>query len=1576
MRIDLPQGLEGFGREGGMKNLRVTQLSAWLVFLFLIIFQTAAYSATVYVRPDGNDTNSGATWSLAKKTVTAALVAAAAGDEIWVAAGTYPEHIKINKEVALYGGFRGDEIARGQRDWSSNITILDGGGGDPPPPPLSGTVVQVISNLGPATRLDGFTVTGGHGINGGGIQIVGSAPVISNNIIKRNKTDGYGAGISVTQSNPTTPPQFALITDNVIAENSSVNDVGDGGGIGIVESSPTIRRNIIARNQATRNGGGIACWKKNSPTIESNFILANSANVPLSESTDVSVEDSTGGGGIFASATDLDGEPIEDAVSAPVIINNVIAANGANYGAGICVIDSILPDAVATITNNTVVANNGPGIYWANTSPKITNNLIAFNTWGLEQGSYGLTSSVIKHNNVYRNSVKGKKTDYYGVADQTGIDGNISADPKMANYKIGEFHLQPGSPCINAGETGAVGDGWTDIDGQNRVSGGVVDIGADESDGTLWNVPTPVFHVRTDGNDAQDGLTWATAKKTVTGGIAAAALTGGEVWVAEGTYTERITIPAFVYLYGGFAGNETNREARDISANETILDGGGKPLVAPFIATVVRNINAGYLVSRLDGFTIQNGGFYTGGTPQPWPTGVEGLGGGIYGQISSPYIGNNVVKNNSLGDPFVPYIGKGAGIALYLSYAVISGNTIRDNEILHWGQGGGIYTSNSMPDIDGNTIDHNHADWGSAIFSTGASGLPASERSSPSIRHNLIENNGMYVLTPLYAGSAWGAITVYDCPDFVIEGNVIKGNTASVGGGINVQATFGGNIVNNIVTDNSAVDASGQGGMGGGIYCEVAQYPNDNIYVVNNTITDNDASNVIFGERGGGMAITLLSDKLVIADNIVTFNSSGIWRNPYNSLVSAPHLISHNDVFNAGGNYLHLNGGIDDINVDPDFVNRPAGDFHLKSTSSCIDAGSNSSVPASLTTDFEGNPRMIDGNGDSSAIVDIGAYEFEPTLIIDLIETSVSNPPATAAAGSGFSVTDTTKNQGNVNSGASTTRYYLSADTMKGAGGVLLTGTRPVPALAAGATSIGTLSVTIPSTIAFGTYHLLACADDKGVVMESNETNNCVASASATVIGPDLVVSAFSVPAIGGAGLAISVTSTTKNQVGASPAPASTTKFYLSTNSTWDTGDMLLGSRAIPFLAAGASSSGAVLLTIPAGTATGNYYVIAKADGDDLIFETNETNNAKSASIRISPPDLVVSAISVPSIGGAGLKITATNTTKDQTNTGPAPASTTKFYLSPNATFDGSDPLIGSQTVTALNPGSSKSYSTTLTIPVGTSPGTYYVIAKADADNLIAETIETNNTASDTIVIGPDLIVSALIVPATGGAGMSIIVTDTTKNQGGGQAAASTTRFYLSTNSTLGSGDTLLNGNRSVGILNPAGTSRGQTTLTIPAGTPVGSYYIIAVADGPMTPTGSGVIPETVETNNTKAAPIKLSPDLIVSVLSAPTTAAAGASITITDTTKNQGQGVAGATTTSFYLSTNATYETGDTLLGSRPVLILAYNASSPGSMSVKIPAGTSPGTYYILARANATAAVAEANETNNVMSKVISITP
>ena len=418
----------------------------------------------------------------------------------------------------------------------------------------------------------------------------------------------------------------------------------------------------------------------------------------------------------------------------------------------------------------------------------------------------------------------------------------------------------------------------------------------------------------------------------------------------------------------------------------------------------------------------------------------------------------------------------------------------------------------------------------------------------------------------------------------------------------------------------------------------------------------------------------------------------------------------------------------------------------------------------------------------------------------------------------------------------------------------------------------------------------------------------------------------------------------------------------------------------MPALAAGASSPAppGFQLTIPPAAATGNHYIIARADADGQVPESNESNNTKTTAIHIGPPDLIVSLLSVSATSGTDLTttLTATDITLDQAGTGPAAPTVTHFYLSTDATLGAGDVLLGFRNVPALSPGSSSSGSTSMPVPSGTAPGPYYVIAKANAANSTPETNVTNNTRSIKIVIGPDLFLSSLSAPATGGAGLPVDVTDTTKNQGTGSAAASGTVFYLSANAALGAGDVLL-GSRPVGVLLPNSSSTIKTTLTIPGGTPAGSYYIIAVADD------GGAVPETNEANNTRAVLIRLSPDLIVLSLTVfPTTisssGAGGSQINVTETTRNQGAGTAIATTTKYYLSTNSTFDApADVWLASRTVPLLATGASSAGPQTVvTIPPGTVPGNYYILAVADADNTVAESNENNNVMAKPLAITP
>ena len=188
------------------------------------------------------------------------------------------------------------------------------------------------------------------------------------------------------------------------------------------------------------------------------------------------------------------------------------------------------------------------------------------------------------------------------------------------------------------------------------------------------------------GADANDGLTWATAKLTVQAGLNAA-VSGDEVWVAAGTYVECITLKNGVALYGGFAGNETELTQRNWGTNATILDGNqaGSVVTVPAGATPA---------TRIDGFTIRNGS-------------TSGSGGGINCSGSST-IRNNTITGNSANHD-------GGGIFCNLfSYPTIANNTITGN--IADAKGGGIFCLAASPTVVNNIITGNGASSGGGLY--------------------------------------------------------------------------------------------------------------------------------------------------------------------------------------------------------------------------------------------------------------------------------------------------------------------------------------------------------------------------------------------------------------------------------------------------------------------------------------------------------------------------------------------------------------------------------------------------------------------------------------------------------------------------------------------------------------------------------------------------------------------------------------------------------------------------------------------------------------------------------------------
>ena len=229
---------------------------------------------------------------------------------------------------------------------------------------------------------------------------------------------------------------------------------------------------------------------------------------------------------------------------------------------------------------------------------------------------------------------------------------------------------------------------------------------------------------------------------------------------------------------------------------------------------------------------------------------------------------------------------------------------------------------------------------------------------------------------------------------------------------------------------------------------------------------------------------------------------------------------------------------------------------------------------------------------------------------------------------------------------------------------------------------------------------------------------------------------------------------------------------------------------------------------------------------------------------------------------------------------------------------------------------------------------------------------------------------TALTVPSKFGGGASFDVTDTTTNQGGGGIGASSTQLYLSTDAILGANDLLLNGSRAVPALMAGASSSGSTTVTIPASLASGTYYFFAKADGP------NAVSEVKENNNTLLKVVSIGPDLAESSLSLPSAVKAGSPVQAGETVTNRGGGDAGPSVVRFYVSTNLTLDAGDIpLAATRSVSSLAPGATSAGSSTITIPAGTVPGSYYLLAKADADGTVDETVETNNTAARGFQLT-
>jgi len=335
---------------------------------------------------------------------------------------------------------------------------------------------------------------------------------------------------------------------------------------------------------------------------------------------------------------------------------------------------------------------------------------------------------------------------------------------------------------------------------------------------------------------------------------------------------------------------------------------------------------------------------------------------------------------------------------------VLNGLTIAHGRTIH---GAGVYCA-SNPTIINCVIKENRSR---------QNGAGMYNEADPMLVNCLFLNNRTESWS---CGGMWnkgGSPTLIDC---MFIGNSVPDNA----GGIGNVGSGSPTLINCTISGNSA------GNDGGGMY----NY-GSSATLVNCLFTGNSASGESSFETGGGAIhnyeSSLTLSNCTFSNNWALDEGGGMFSRNSDTITLANCILSNNtdsggtdasaQLYNQNSTaivrYSCIQGGwggegntdADPCFADPGYwadANDPniivepndpnaiwiEGDYHLLSNSLCIDAGDPNYVPEPNETDLDGNPRVLDGNEDGTAVVDMGAYEFE---FLPAIEATVKIRPRT-----------------------------------------------------------------------------------------------------------------------------------------------------------------------------------------------------------------------------------------------------------------------------------------------------------------------------------------------------------------------------------------------------------------------------------------------------------------------------------------------------------------------------------------------------------------------------------------------------
>jgi uncharacterized repeat protein (TIGR01451 family) len=445
-------------------------------------------------------------------------------------------------------------------------------------------------------------------------------------------------------------------------------------------------------------------------------------------------------------------------------------------------------------------------------------------------------------------------------------------------------------------------------------------------------------------------------------------------------------------------------------------------------------------------------------------------------------------------------------------------------------------------------------------------------------------------------------------------------------------------------------------------------------------------------------------------------------------------------------------------------------------------------------------------------------------------------------------------------------------------------------------------------------------------------------------------------------GETITITAKVKN-TGPAQASSVTVQFH---NGDPDSGGLLIGEAAISSIPAYSNAQANISWTIPAAL---SYTIFARIDPANIVDELNETDNTASKNLTSATlPDLSITSADItftPAVPTPGQSVTMTAIVR---NTGETAAGnvTVEFY-------DG-DPLsggvlIGNATVPSIAAGGFAGIQLTTEFIAGN----HSIHIVTDSSNSIAESNETNNTATNVLQVGgafSELLITRndiSFVPAYPAEGDPVLISATVHNEGNGEVYDIPVRFYLG---DPDSGGIQIGSDMTISSI-PSKSTETVNTIWNSTGH-AGSNNIYVKVD-PL-----NAIPEVNESNNKASRTVKVSSatgaDLTVSsadINHTPLTPARGDMVTITANIRNTGTSDAGNVLTEFSLGDPNI--AGTLIIGSQTIPLISAGSSVLAQITWNT-AGYS-GDYEIFVNIDPFNGTAELSEINNLAHAPITIT-